>query len=353
MVEAVVVEDSQFMRVQIRKILEKYGIDVVADVHNGPAAIDAVQEHDPDVVTMDVKMPGMDGIEAVEEIMATHPTPILMLSRFTDAESETTFEALAAGAVDFFPKPDSEATTELVQYSDDLVESVEVVAEADVSRISRPGETDDDVTEEQRITSDAATARDPDADLPVLVIAASTGGPPVVQSVMDSLPAKSGIRGLIVQHMPADFTGRYADRLDARSGFDVQEAGDFDRIGPGEFRVARGGTHLVATDDDGTTLELETTDDPPVHSVKPAADLTMESVANTATGPIVTTVLTGMGRDGAAGVEHVTAAGGTAIAQSPESASISSMPENAIETGTVAAVVPTEELPGKILEAID
>ncbi|MFC7059429.1 response regulator [Halovenus salina] len=135
MVDAVVVDDSQFMRVQIAEVLKDGGITVVGDAANGKEAIDAVEHHDPDVVTMDVKMPGMDGIEAVERIMETDPTPILMLSRYTEEGADTTFEALEAGAVDFFRKPGGEVSTSLVQFADDLVEAVSVVATADVSAV--------------------------------------------------------------------------------------------------------------------------------------------------------------------------------------------------------------------------
>ncbi|PSP59032.1 chemotaxis response regulator protein-glutamate methylesterase, partial [Halobacteriales archaeon QH_7_66_37] len=139
MVDAVVVDDSQFMRIQIRGMLEERGLTVVGEAGNGKRAVETVLDCEPDVVTMDVKMPGMGGIEAVERIMAERPTPILMLSRYTEAGAETSLEALSAGAVEFFHKPDGEVSPSLVQYADDLVGTVRVVADADVT--AGPGTT--------------------------------------------------------------------------------------------------------------------------------------------------------------------------------------------------------------------
>lgn len=349
MVEAVVVDDSQFMRVQVRKILEEGGVTVLGEVHDGTAAVEAVREHQPDVVTMDVKMPGMDGIEAVERIMECEPTPILMLSRYTADGNQTTFEALEAGAVDFFPKPDSDASTTLVSYADDLVETVKVVAQADVTPRRPTGRTFESVSEAVRPATDSESPERP----PTVVIAASTGGPPLVQSILETLPTGLGLRLVVVQHMPDQFTRRFAERLDRYCEFDVREATDSDLLGPEEAVVAAGGHHLVVTDDTGETLELELSDDPPVHSVRPAADVTLESAAETVLGPLVSVVLTGMGRDGAAGTEHVRACGGTTIAQQPETASIASMPENAIATGGIDDIRSDAQLPAGILDALD
>ena len=358
MVEAVVVDDSQFMRVQIREILEEGGISVVGEAHNGNAAIDAVATHRPDVVTMDVKMPGMDGIEAVEHIMAEHPTPILMLSRYTEEGSDVTFEALEVGAVDFFPKPDDGSTT-LVKYADELVEAARVVARADVSTSdtgarSDAGTRSTDPSAARESHAQPTVERDePTAANATLVIAASTGGPSVVQSIMERLPVGVGLRILVVQHMPEHFTERFAKRLDTFSTYDVSEATDGMTVGTDEAVVARAGYHLVVTDDLGGELHLELSEADAVNNVRPAADVTMESAGTAVDGPLVAVVLTGMGRDGAVGLEHVNAAGGTTLVQSPESADLDSMPRNAIETGAVDETVSEEAMPQRILDAVE
>lgn len=348
MARVVVVDDSQFMRVQIREILEEGGHEVVAEAANGTEALAAVEEHRPDVVTMDVRMPGMDGIAAVEEIMAQFPTPVLMLSRYTGEGAETTLEALDAGAVDFMLKPDGEVTTGLVEYADDLVELVSVVASADVAPA------------EQRTTPAEPTALSPispgpellDAEWdrpPTLLVAASTGGPSEIHAIFSELPGTVGVRVLIVQHMPEPFTDRFANRLDELSTFDVREVRSSDRVGPNEVVVAKGDTHLQVDRDRGQELSVSRVAGPAVHSVRPAADVTLESAAEAVEGPLIALVLSGMGQDGAAGVEAIAEAGGTVLVQDPADASIASMPERAIDTGAVESVVATEEIPEAIL----
>lgn len=345
MVDAVVVDDSHFMRVQITDVLEDGGITVIDEARNGKEAVDTVGECEPDVVTMDVKMPGMNGIEAVGQIMKTNPTPILMLSRYTDEGTDTTFEALEAGAVDFFMKPDGEVSTTLVQYADDLIEAVSVVARADVS-----ADTPQPATERTVAGAPADAVQPPNP--PTVVIGASTGGPPEIQTILSRLPATLECRVLVVQHMPGNFTGRFAKRLNTVSELTVQEAEMSGTVEPGEIVVAKGGYHLVATEDDGRRLHYELTEDEPVHNVRPAADLTFESAAAVATTPLVGVVLTGMGRDGSVGIEHVAEAGGTVIVQEPENASISAMPDRAIETGVADHVLPTREIPQQIVDAV-
>ncbi len=347
MVEAVVVDDSHFMRVQITEVLEDGGISVLDDARNGTEAIEAVERHDPDVVTMDVKMPGMDGIRAVEHIMATNPTPILMLSRYTEEGAETTFEALEAGAVDFFMKPDGEVSTTLVQDADDLVEAATVVARADVSESSKSVSE----TVSNGSSPAALEAVDPGTP-PTVAIAASTGGPPEVQSILSALPSALRARVLVVQHMPENFTGRFAERLNTMCELEVREAGDGETVEPGDAVVARGGKHLEVTADDGTALTVALTEDDPVHNVRPAADVTFQSVAERCSAPLVGVVLSGMGRDGAVGTQQLADAGGTVIAQEPESASIAAMPERAIQTGAVDEVLPVRKIDEAIIEAL-
>jgi len=359
MVDVVVVDDSQFMRIQIRDILEKRGLSVVGEAGNGKRAVETVREHDPDAVTMDVKMPGMGGIEAVEEIMAVAPTPILMLSRYTGEGAETTFDALSAGAVDFFRKPEGEVSPTLIQYAEDLAENVRLVAAADVTM--RAGDTvggayaDPGDAAGETEASYASTVPDVGARLdvpPTVVVAASTGGPPIVESILEGLPGTAGLRVLIVQHMPEQFTGRFADRLDDRCDLRVREAAPNDLLGADEAVVANGEYHLEAREERDGALALALNDDPPVHSVRPAADVTLGSVADAVTGPLVAVVLSGMGRDGAAGVERIAEAGGTAIVQEPDEARIPSMPERAIETGAADHVLPAAAIPAQIMDVL-
>lgn len=358
MADVVVVDDSQFMRVQIREILREGGHTVVAEAENGTQALAAVREHRPDVVTMDVKMPGMDGIETVGELMATDPTPVLMLSRYTEEGADTTLDVLDAGAVDFMMKPDGEVTTGLVEYADDLVELVAVVADADVEQL-------DTATSPVAAVPDEASSGVPEAvaapDVPVeelaapptLFVAASTGGPSEIHTVVGALPDTADLRVVVVQHMPEQFTGRFADRLDEVSSLSVREATHGSRVGPNEAVVARGGQHLEIDRELGDDLTLSLTDDEPVHSVRPAADVTLQSAVETVSGPVVAVVLSGMGSDGAAGIEALADAGATVLVQDPETASIASMPENALDTGVVDGSYAAADLPEAIIDAVE
>jgi two-component system chemotaxis response regulator CheB len=343
MIRALVVDDSHFMRTVITDILEAGGIDVVAQGTNGREAVRLVEEHDPDVVTMDVEMPDMNGIEAVEEIMNRHPVPIMMLSALTTDGADATLEAMDNGAIDAFAKPGGTITTDLSSHDEELVGAVEAVAKADttarnaVSRI----DTDESVVESGEYV-----------DHPTLVIGASTGGPNVVESILASLPAAADFRVLVVQHMPDTFTERFANRLDAKSAYDVREATDGERIGGGEALVAKGDHHLVVSGYSNGRLRVKLEQSEPVHSVRPAIDVTMESVAERVTDPITAVLLTGMGTDGSSGVVAIDEANGSIIAQDEDTSAVFGIPARAIETGSVDAVLPAGDIVAGILDTV-
>jgi len=350
---AVVADDSHFMRSVISDILEEGGIDVVAAAKNGREAVAAVRRSDPDVVTMDVEMPEMNGIEATERIMTDHPTPILMLSAHTDENADVTFQAIERGAVDFFRKPGGEVSMEMSRLQDQLVEVVASVAAVDPT-------DDGDVSSARAAGSGAAvpeSAATVDATEyvaePTVVIGSSTGGPAVVETVLSDLPLAADLRVLVVQHMPSGFTGRFAERLDARSEYAVSEAEDGARIGGGEALIAAGDYHMAVTDYRAGKLRVGLTQDPPVNNVRPAVDVTMETAAATVTGPLVGAILTGMGEDGAAGIEAIHGAGGTTIAQDEATSAVFGMPKRAIETGCVDGVAPVDDVSAAILDALE
>jgi len=331
-VRAVVADDSHFMRSVISDILEGGGVDVVAEARNGREAVALVDEHRPDVVTMDVEMPEMDGIAAVERIMADCPTPVLMLSAHTDGNADVTFEALEVGAVDFFTKPGGEVSMEMSRLKDQLVDMVRSVAGADVGAADAASSTGGaDGGAARSVSSVDSTGSGPSGgsggrsgtaataesyvENPTLVVGSSTGGPKMVERVLSELPLAADLRILIVQHMPEGFTGRFAERIDARSDYDVSEARDGARIGGGEALVAAGDGHMRVTNYGSGRLRVKLTDDDPVNSVRPAVDVTMQTAADVVDDPLVGVVLTGMGEDGADGVRRIKRAGGRTIAQ--------------------------------------
>jgi two-component system chemotaxis response regulator CheB len=338
---AVIADDSHFMRSVISDILTEGGIDVVAQARDGREAVAAVREHEPDVVTMDVEMPEMNGIEAVERIMDEQPTPVVMLSAHTDENAEVTFRALDRGAVDFFTKPGGEVSMEMSRLEDQLVEMVTSVAQVSVENGSQQAVTGTTETGSQRSYVDS----------PTLLIGSSTGGPKMVERVLSELPLEPAFRVLIVQHMPDGFTARFADRIDARSDYDVREASDGDRIGGGEALVAPGGTHMIVSNYHGGRLRVKLTTDPPVNSVRPAVDMTMESAAEVIDDPLIGVILTGMGEDGAAGIKSIKAVGGRTLSQDEETSAVFGMPKRAIQTGYVDEVLPIGEMVDGVLDA--
>ena len=339
------------MRSVISDILEEGGIDVAAVAKNGREAVELVGDVDPDVVTMDVEMPEMDGIAATERIMATDPTPILMLSAHTDEDADVTFQALEKGAVDFFRKPGGEVSMEMSRLQDQLVEVVESVAAVDPTDSGEVASAAAAGTEATAVETTGANRTY--VDDPTVVIGSSTGGPTVVEQVLSDLPLALDARVLVVQHMPDGFTGRFAERLDARSDYAVREASDGDRIGGGEALIAAGDYHMEVTDYRRGRLRVGLTQDPPVNNVRPAVDVTMETAAAAVDGPLAGVILTGMGEDGAAGVEAIAGAGGTTIAQDEATSAVFGMPKRAIETGCVDGVAPVDDVAAAILDAFE
>jgi len=353
----VVVDDSRFMRGLITDLLDEGGIPVVGEAKDGVEAIEVIADEQPDVVTMDLEMPRMNGIEAVERIMDEQPTPVLMLSAYTDDDAEVTFEALEKGAVDFFAKPGGEVSMGVSRLGDQLIETIRTVADADLAQAS-PAEQS---TATAQPTAAPASTGSPSVSSPdtnafddtrTVVIGSSTGGPNAVEQVMSELPG-GDCRVLIVQHMPEAFTSRFADRLDgATSAYDVREASDGARIGPGEALVARGGTHLEITGYRSGRLRVGLIDDDLGHSVMPAVNVTMESAAETITDPLTGVILTGMGADGAEGICAIQEAGGPTIAQNEESCVIYGMPKRAVEAGCIDTVCPLDDVAATIRELV-
>ncbi|ELY70016.1 chemotaxis-specific protein-glutamate methyltransferase CheB [Natrinema versiforme] len=397
MTRVLVVDDSKFMRTVIGNALEAADYDVETAA-NGSQAVESVDAFDPDVVTMDVEMPEMGGIDAVEQIMTSNPTAILMLSVHTERGTEATLDALERGAVDFLHKPDGSDSRNVAHLTDEVVAKVDELAEADVSSIAlaraaatahatRTRGTDspargtatgnavvgggsdtrllsDHGTNGPNATPGIGTGSEPDEETtpvavdgerttaPTIVIGASTGGPKIVERLFEQLPADLEATVLVVQHMPPGFTERFADRLDSHSAYDVSEAADGDRLRPGEAAVAPGNAHLEVASNVGDALRLRLDrDGDRVHGVRPAIDVTMESAAERVSDGLCGVVLTGMGRDGAAGIEAIAAAGGHTIAQDEATSPVFGIPCQAIETGCVERVAPAGDIVGAIVDA--
>ncbi len=338
---AVVVDDSAFMRSLVVETLREADVEVVATAADGEEGVAAVAEHRPDVVTMDVEMPRLDGVAATERIVRTNPTPVLLVSAHTTDGAEVTLEGLAKGAADFTPKPDPNRGG-MGAFRRELAEKVPAVAAVDANSLVPSGAA----------STPTLTPTRSYVDDPVLVVGASTGGPAVVERLFAGLPRAADLRVLVVQHMPDGFTARFAERLDTAGEYDVREAGDGDRIGGGEALVAPGGYHLSVRRNAGGRLRVALDDGPRVNNVRPAIDVTMESVARRVDDPLVGCVLTGMGADGTAGLGAMRRAGAATLAQDEATAAVFGMPGRAVDAGVVDQVVPADGVADAVLDAV-
>ncbi|MFC7097357.1 chemotaxis-specific protein-glutamate methyltransferase CheB [Halobaculum marinum] len=341
------------MRGLIADILESGGVDVVGEAENGREALAVVADTEPDVVTMDVEMPEMNGIEAVERLMDETPTPTLMLSAYTAEGAEETFAALDAGAVDFFAKPGGEVSMGVSRMEEQLVETVRSVAKADVSTAAHRRRTQAAAaasggTAQPSAGAGSSTGRVSVEPNTTLIIGSSTGGPDAVERVISALPGDADLRGIVVQHMPEAFTGRFAERLDAACDLSVREAEDGMRLGRGELAVARGGHHLEVASARNGRLRLKVVDEDRGQGVRPSVNVTMESAAQVVDDPLIGVVLTGMGADGSEGVQALSRAGARVLAQDEDTCVVYGMPKRAAETGCVDTVLPLDDIAGGI-----
>lgn len=351
-IRVLVVDDSAFMRRVISEaIAAQPDMQIAGQAVNGLDALVKVEQLKPDVVTLDVEMPEMDGLTALRHLMARYPRPVVMLSSLTQAGAVTTIRALSIGAVDFVAKPSGSVWLDFHRVRDELIGKIRVAAAA---RVGIPAAAAGSRT--QRATVPAAPVR------PVVrparagaahferlvVVGASTGGPRALGLVVTGLPDDGRTAYLIVQHMPAGFTRSLADRLDAASPLHVREAAPGDVLTAGTALVAPGDYHLRLT----PTGTVELDQGPRVHGVRPSVDVTLYSVAQRFGPRTVAAILTGMGQDGAAGAAALREAGGYVLAEDESTCVVWGMPRAVVERGGADRVVPLESVAPAIAEGL-
>lgn len=340
-IRVLVVDDSAFMRKVIGDFLKSEpGIEVIGVARDGVEALDQVAALAPDVVTLDIEMPRMNGLETLERLMADRPVPVVMVSSLTQPNAEITTRALAAGAVDFVPKPSGGISLDMHLVREDLCRKVRVAARVPRQNLGRGRPAPAPAGHR---TASMAGGRSPSAGLSrVVVIGSSTGGPSALMEVVPRLPAGFAAGILLVQHMPPLFTRHLARHLDEASALTVQEAEEGDTLCDGICLVAPGGRHLIL--ETGGRVRLD--DSPPQHGVKPAVDVTLESVARAWAGDVVVAILTGMGVDGARGARQVKLGGGRVIAQDEATCVVYGMPRAVVQMGLADHVAPLEDIAG-------
>jgi two-component system chemotaxis response regulator CheB len=346
-IRVLVVDDSTFMRQVISDILESdLEIEVIGTARNGQDALKKVEELRPDVVTLDIQMPKMDGLEALSHIMDAFPTPVVMLSAMDKKEADVVIRALELGAVDFVSKPKGKTTTLLDDKTGaELIEKVKIAAGVDVRQL------------EPLPLKKSYTVEPPKFAMPqftVITIGASTGGPKALIEVLSNLPKNIPAAFLIVQHMPLGFTKSFAERLNEVCELDVDEAKNGDEIKPGRVFIAPGGYHMTVEKEatlfsDGVIRLVRS---PKVNKVRPSVDVTMTSVAEVYGPNSLGILLTGMGVDGARGMRAIKEKNGRTIAEDESSCVIFGMPRAAIEMDCVDKIAPLSRIPTIIIKML-
>jgi len=340
-VRVLVVDDSAFMRNAVTKYLESDPIiTVVGSAYDGLDALAKIQALKPDVVTLDVEMPRMDGLTALKRIMRECPTPVVMLSALTQQGAQATIRALMRGAVDFVPKPTAGVDIQTV--------IAELTTKVKVAAGTRPATSL--ISETARVAPASKSGPRPfHKGDSVIVIGASTGGPRALQQVLSNLPASLPAAVVVVQHMPAGFTASLARRLDERSPLAVREAVDGDRLerrlvllAPGDYHLKLVGMRRMALDHG-----------PRRHHVRPAVDVAMESAAEYHGSLVIGVVLTGMGSDGTDGAGRIKAAGGKVIAEHESTSAVYGMPRSVVEAGLADQIVPLPKVAPTLVRLVN
>ncbi|MFH0924495.1 MAG: chemotaxis response regulator protein-glutamate methylesterase [bacterium] len=338
-IKVLVVDDSAFMRKALSKMLSSdASIEVIDTATNGKEAIDKINKLHPDVVTLDVEMPYMDGLTALKHIMKESPLPVLMVSSVTEEGAKITLEALELGAVDFIPKELSLASLDIFKVEKQLVEKVKAISKVTVNRSALKKNT---LSPKIKILSEKSRVE-------VIAIGTSTGGPAAIQEILTKLPADLPASILIVQHMPATFTATFAKRLNELCTLEVNEAQGGEELAHGAVYIAPGGKQMTIARMSKKII-IKISDRPYDLIYKPSADVMMTSVAKEFGNNCAGIILTGMGSDGLEGITAIHKNKGKTIAESEESCIVYGMPRVAIEANVIDIIVPLQQVAGEII----
>jgi two-component system chemotaxis response regulator CheB len=342
-IRVLVVDDSAVVRKILTSALEKEGdIEVVGTAPDPYVAREKIVKLNPDVVTLDVEMPRMDGITFLKKLMRYYPVPVIIVSSLTEKGGELALEAVKSGAVEVMAKPSGSYS--IGDMSAQIADKIRAASKVNVRRKSSSGNGAKEPVQRLVMGSLAQTTRK------IIAIGASTGGTEAVRYLMKKLPANCpGI--VIVQHMPEKFTKSYADSLNLQSALSVKEASDGDPVAPGTALIAPGNYHLLASRS-GARYFARVKNGPMVHHQRPAVDVLFKTVASHAGANAVGVILTGMGADGAEGLLEMKNAGARTIAQDENSCVVFGMPKEAIKRGAAEFVLPLDKIAEKIIELV-
>ncbi len=345
--KVLIVDDSLLIRKTLRRVLSSVeGIEVVGEAGNGIEALEKIEELKPDVITLDIEMPKMNGIEALKEIMKRFPTPVIMVSSLTTDDAKITFEALDLGAVDYFPKVYSDFAKLKEQIQNDLARKIISIARKKWI-FGFPFGKKKIPPVKPEIKREPVKLK-PGETIELVVIGSSTGGPKALQEVLTKLPEDFPSSIIISQHMPPTFTGPFAERLNRLSKISVKEAQSGDKLEPGKAFIAPGAKHLYVKKL-GTKYEIYVSEEPKSAIYKPSVDIMAESVSKNYHKRTLGVMLTGMGADGKKGfIEMKNKNRAIIIAQDENTCVVYGMPKAVVEAGIADFVLPIDEIGEKI-----
>lgn len=342
-IKVLIIDDSALIRSILKEVINSYAdLEAVGAASNPLQAREMIRTLNPDVLTLDVEMPEMDGLTFLEKLMRLRPTPVLMISSLTEKGSDAALRALELGAVDFLPKPKLGISEGLREYSEEIADKIRA-AYASKARLARKVEASAATSTEalpelgNRITSTEK----------VIILGASTGGTEAIKEFLIRLPADApGI--LIAQHMPEAFTKSFAARLDSLCKINVVEAQGNERVLPGHAFIAPGHSHLLLKRS-GANYMTELSQSPPVNHHRPSVEVLFRSAAKNAGKNVLGVMLTGMGKDGANAMLEMRQAGAYNFAQNEETCVVFGMPREAIAVGAVDEIVPIQDMAQRVL----
>ena len=335
-IRVVIADDSALMRRSIGDALRLCNdIEVVGIARNGQEALTLVHNLKPDVVTLDVEMPELDGLQALGYIMSEIPTPCVMLSAYTEEGSEQALKALEYGAVDFIKKPGGEISRDISSIENEIVEKVKLAATVPIAKL--------DLFLVKKAKDEAEVTKKPTPSNLVFVIGSSTGGIRALAKILPKLKADFSASILIVQHMPEGFTRGLSERLNWQANIAVVEADNDMEIKPGRAILAKAGFHMKVIEKPGGA-KIILTKDPHVCGVRPSVDVTMESAAKVFGKDVIGIILTGMGCDGTEGAKKAKENGGLILAEDESTAIIYGMPKSVVDNELADKILPLDKI---------
>ncbi len=349
-IQVLVADDNAFMRTAITRMIESDpDLHVGATAQNGPEALELAASLQPDVVTLDVKMPGLSGLEILKRIMKENPRPVIMVSSETEEGTETSLEALEAGAFDCVAKQKTVGSLDIVKIREELIAKIKAAAESGRRARRVPSAPLKSAAPLPALAT--ALTKEPTMVAGVVALGTSTGGPKALQDVLPLLPSDLPVGVLIVQHMPMGFTGPFARRLDKTCRISVREASHQEPVKPGVAYIAPAGQHMTVARRSPTLVDIHLSTSPEGTLHTPSVDVMMLSVAQSYGAHAMGVIMTGMGADGVRGMQAIAQQGGLTIGQDEASCAVYGMPRSCAESGVLQRVVPLLCIPEQILLA--